>query len=49
LGDGYTIVNAAAILGLTENTVRTYVRRLYRKLGVNTRTDLVRQLQAQLA
>jgi DNA-binding CsgD family transcriptional regulator len=49
LGDGYTIVNAAAILGLTENTVRTYVRRLYRKLGVSTRTDLVRQLQAQLA
>lgn len=49
LVDGYTIVNAAAILGITENTVRTYVRRLYRKLGVNTRTDLVRQLHARLA
>jgi DNA-binding CsgD family transcriptional regulator len=41
---GYTGVNIAAIAGLSENTVRTYVRRLYSKLGVSSRADLVRKL-----
>jgi DNA-binding CsgD family transcriptional regulator len=41
---GYSGVNVAAISGLSENTVRTYVRRLYAKLGVNNRADLVRKL-----
>jgi DNA-binding CsgD family transcriptional regulator len=41
---GYSGVNVAAIAGLSENTVRTYVRRLYAKLGVNSRADLVRRL-----
>jgi DNA-binding CsgD family transcriptional regulator len=41
---GYSGVNIAAISGLSENTVRTYVRRLYTKLGVNNRADLVRKL-----
>jgi DNA-binding CsgD family transcriptional regulator len=41
---GYTGVNVAAIAGLSENTVRTYVRRLYAKLGVSSRADLVRKL-----
>jgi DNA-binding CsgD family transcriptional regulator len=41
---GYSGVNVAAIAGLSENTVRTYVRRLYAKLGVNNRADLVRKL-----
>ena len=39
-------VNVAAIAGLSENTVRTYVRRLYSKLGVNNRADLVRKLMS---
>jgi DNA-binding CsgD family transcriptional regulator len=43
---GYSGVNVAAIAGLSENTVRTYVRRLYTKLGVNNRADLVRRLIA---
>ena len=43
---GYSGVNVAAISGLSENTVRTYVRRLYTKLGVNNRADLVRKLMA---
>ena len=43
---GYSGVNVAAIAGLSENTVRTYVRRLYLKLGVNNRADLVRKLVA---
>ena len=41
---GYSGVNVAAIAGLSENTVRTYVRRLYGKLGVSNRADLVRRL-----
>jgi DNA-binding CsgD family transcriptional regulator len=43
---GYSGVNVAAIAGLSENTVRTYVRRLYQKLAVNNRADLVRKLVA---
>jgi DNA-binding CsgD family transcriptional regulator len=43
---GYSGVNVAAIAGLSENTVRTYVRRLYQKLDVNNRADLVRRLMA---
>jgi DNA-binding CsgD family transcriptional regulator len=41
---GYSGVNVAAISGLSENTVRTYVRRLYTKVGVSNRADLVRRL-----
>ncbi len=41
---GYSGVNVAAISGLSENTVRTYVRRLYTKVGVSNRADLVRKL-----
>lgn len=40
---GYAAVNAAAVLGISEHTVRTYVRRLYRKLGVTNRADFVRR------
>jgi len=41
---GYSGVNIAAIVGLSENTVRTYFRRLYAKLEVSNRADLVRKL-----
>lgn len=41
---GYSGVNIAAIVGLSENTVRTYFRRLYTKLDVSNRADLVRKL-----
>lgn len=41
---GYSGVNVAAICALSENTVRTYVRRLYTKLDVSNRADLVRAL-----
>ncbi len=44
LVSGYSGVNVAALSGLSENTVRTYVRRLYGKLGVKNRADLVRKL-----
>jgi len=48
LADGYSCVNTAAVLNLSENTVRTYVRRLYRKLEVTNRVDLVQRLIAAL-
>jgi DNA-binding CsgD family transcriptional regulator len=44
LARGYTPANIAAISGLAEHTVKTYVRRTYRKLGVTTRVELVRVL-----
>jgi DNA-binding CsgD family transcriptional regulator len=44
LVEGYAALNAAAILELSEHTVRTYVRRLYKKLNVSNRADLVCRL-----
>jgi DNA-binding CsgD family transcriptional regulator len=44
LVEGYSNVNIAALCGLSPNTVRTFMRRLYAKLGVFNRADLVRQL-----
>lgn len=41
LVEGYATLNAAAVLDLSEHTVRTYVRRLYKKLNVSNRADLV--------
>lgn len=41
LVQGYSGVNIAAACNLSENTVRTYIRRLYRKLGVSNRAELV--------
>jgi DNA-binding NarL/FixJ family response regulator len=42
LVDGCTNVNIAARCGVSPNTVRTLMRRLYRKLGVFNRAELVR-------
>lgn len=42
--EGYGNINIAAITGLSENTIRTYVRRLYRKLGVCSRLQLVQAM-----
>jgi DNA-binding CsgD family transcriptional regulator len=39
---GYAVVNAAALMGLSENTVRTYVRRIYQKLLVKSRAEFIR-------
>jgi DNA-binding NarL/FixJ family response regulator len=38
---GYAVVNAAAVMGLSENTVRTYVRRIYQKPLVKSRAELI--------
>jgi DNA-binding CsgD family transcriptional regulator len=42
--EGYAALNAAAILELSEHTVRTYVRRLYKKLNVSNRAGLAGRL-----
>ncbi|HEU4732353.1 MAG TPA: helix-turn-helix transcriptional regulator [Kofleriaceae bacterium] len=47
--EGYSVVNAAAILSISENSIRTYVRRLYRKLDVTNRADLTRKCLALYA
>lgn len=39
---GYAVVNAAAVMGLSENTVQTYVRRIYQKLLVKSRAEFIR-------
>ena len=44
LVDGYSNVNIAALFGLSPNTVRTFMRRIYTKVGVFNRADLVRRL-----
>lgn len=45
--NGYQPANIAAITSIAENTVRTYIRRIYRKLGVCSRVELVKVLLAQ--
>ena len=45
--EGYTSLNAAAIIGVSENTIRTYVRRMYRKIGVSNRAELMRRVGAR--
>jgi DNA-binding NarL/FixJ family response regulator len=41
LAEGHPYKNIAATLGLTIDTVRTYIRRIYQKLQVNSRTEAV--------
>jgi DNA-binding NarL/FixJ family response regulator len=44
LADGYSQVNIGARCELAASTVRTHVRRIYAKLGICNRADLVREL-----
>ncbi len=39
--DGYTNLNISAILGITEDTVRFHLKKIYKKVGVASRTQLV--------
>ncbi|MDE0206636.1 MAG: LuxR C-terminal-related transcriptional regulator [Candidatus Tectomicrobia bacterium] len=41
LAEGRTMKEIAVLTGLTESTIRTYVKRIHRKLGVSRRADLV--------
>lgn len=42
--DGHSPATAAEALGITIHTVRTYLKRLYTKLGVRSQSTLVRKL-----
>jgi DNA-binding NarL/FixJ family response regulator len=41
IAKGFSYHEGAAMLGVTENTVRTHVKRIYQKLAVNSRTEAV--------
>ncbi len=43
---GSTVGGIAAALYISPNTVKTHLRRLYRKLGVTTRSDAIRKAKA---
>ncbi len=46
LAAGRTVAGIALELGCAESTVRTHVRRAYRKLGVRKQTELVRRIMS---
>ena len=48
LVEGYSNVNIAALCGVSTNTTRTLIQRIYRKLGVCNRADLVERNAALL-
>ena len=39
IGKGFKVTEAAKILGITSNTASTYIRDIYRKLGINSRAE----------
>jgi DNA-binding CsgD family transcriptional regulator len=43
---GATVADIAAALYISPNTVKTHLRRLYRKLGVSTRPDAIRKAKS---
>lgn len=47
--DGLTDKQIAARVGLTFSTVRTYVRQIYRRMGVHNRVALVHASRAETA
>ena len=41
LAKGFTYSEIGALLGVSDNTIRTHIRGLYRKLSVNSRAEAV--------
>jgi DNA-binding CsgD family transcriptional regulator len=41
IGEGQTVTAAALELGVSENTVKTHLARVFQKVGVNRQPDLV--------
>ena len=44
LASGQTVAGTARTLGCAESTVKTHLKRVHRKLGIRTRTELVRRV-----
>lgn len=45
LAQGHTYAQIADQLGVTENTLKTYIKRVYSKLNVHNRTQAVLETQ----
>ena len=43
LATGQTVAGIADALGCAESTVKTHLKRVYRKLGIHKQTELVRR------
>jgi DNA-binding NarL/FixJ family response regulator len=44
IATGYSTLNAATVLGVSESTIRYFVKVIFRKTGVHSRVDLARLL-----
>ncbi len=49
IGKGFSYAEVAQLLGLSTNTVRTYIKRIYEKLAVNSRTEAVYEFNQRQA
>ena len=49
LANGFTLQEAAIKLDITENTVRSYCKRIFAKMGINRQADLVRIILKSVA
>lgn len=49
LASGFTLVQAAEKLNVTENTIRSYAKRTFGKIGVSRQADLVRLMLTSVA
>jgi DNA-binding CsgD family transcriptional regulator/PAS domain-containing protein len=49
LSNGLTLTEAAAKLDVTENTVRSYAKKIFAKVGVSRQTELVRLILTSVA
>lgn len=49
LFQGYTLIESAKVLEITENSVRTYIKNVFKKTGVSRQTDLVRLILKSVA
>ena len=43
---GQTVAGTAHALGCAENTVKTHLKRVYRKLGIRKQSELVRRVMS---
>ena len=49
LAEGASLAEAAGLLNISENTARTYSKRIYSKTGTNRQAELVQLILASVA